>query len=114
MLAQKLLFANSTAGDLSRFLSAYFDTGVGAKGEAGSYRRIVEALQVPPSRVLFISDVVTELDAAREAGLQTLLCVRPPAQSPAVEHSRHHRSFDSIAHHRAPDNAIALVVFCPR
>jgi enolase-phosphatase E1 len=82
VLAQQLLFANSTSGDLSRFLSAYFDTGVGAKGEAGSYRRIGEALKVTPSHVLFVSDVIKELDAAREAGIQTLLCVRPPAQSP--------------------------------
>ena len=46
VLAQKLLFANSTAGDLSRFLSGYFDTAVGAKREAVSYRRIVEALRL--------------------------------------------------------------------
>ena len=58
VLAQKLLFANSTAGDLSRFLSGYFDTAVGAKKEAVSYRRIVEALGVAASRVLFVSDVV--------------------------------------------------------
>ena len=86
VLAQKLLFTNSTAGDLSVFLSSYFDTAVGAKREAASYRRIVEALDVTASRVLFLSDVVEELDAAREAGLQTMLCVRPPAQSPALEH----------------------------
>ena len=82
VLAQQLLFANSTAGDLSRFLSCHFDTGVGAKGEAGSYRRIVEALGVAAARILFVSDVVKELDAAREAGLRTLLCVRPPASAP--------------------------------
>lgn len=96
VLAQKLLFANSTAGDLSRFLCCHFDTGVGAKGEAGSYRRIVEALEVTPSRVLFISDVITELDAAREAGLQTLLCVRPPAQAPSASRHAIVESFDSI------------------
>ena len=84
VLAQKLLFANSTAGDLSRFISGYFDTAVGAKKEAVSYRRIVEALGITASRVLFVSDVVGELDAAREAGLRTLLCVRPPAQPPAA------------------------------
>ena len=82
VLAQNLLFANSTAGDLSMFLTSYFDTAVGAKREAASYRRIVEALGVTASGVLFISDVVQELDAAREAGLQTMLCVRPPTQSP--------------------------------
>ncbi len=94
VLAQKLLFANSTAGDLSRFLSGYFDTGVGAKKESVSYRRIVEALDIAPSRVLFLSDVVGELDAAREAGLQTMLSVRPPSGSPA---STAHRTFESFA-----------------
>ena len=86
VLAQKLLFANSTSGDLSRFLSAYFDTGVGAKGEAGSYRRIAEAVEVTPSRVLFISDVSEELDAARESGMQTLALRAPAGADPAVEH----------------------------
>ncbi len=84
VLAQKLLFANSTAGDLSRFISGYFDTAVGAKKDAVSYRRIVEALGITASRVLFVSDVVSELDAAREAGLRTMLCVRPPAPPPAA------------------------------
>lgn len=97
VLAQKLLFANSTSGDFSPFLSAYFDTGVGAKGEAGSYRRIAEALDVAPSRVLFVSDVVAELDAASDASLRTLLCVRPPAQSPASSTRGIVKDFDSIA-----------------
>jgi enolase-phosphatase E1 len=96
VLAQKLLFANSTVGDLSRFLSGYFDTGVGAKRDAASYRRIVEALDIAASRVLFVSDVVTELDAAREAGLATLLSVRPPARSPASSAHRAVESFDQI------------------
>jgi enolase-phosphatase E1 len=96
VLAQKLLFAHSTAGDLSRFLSGYFDTGVGAKKEAASYRRIVDALDTAASRVLFVSDVVAELDPARESGLQTMLCVRPPARSPASGAHRTLESFDEI------------------
>ncbi len=96
VLAQKLLFAHSTAGDLSRFLSGYFDTAVGAKREAVSYRRIVEALELAASRVLFVSDVVAELDAAQEAGLQTMLCVRPPARPPAASAHRMVESFNEI------------------
>jgi len=96
VLAQKLLFANSTAGDLSRFLSGYFDTAVGAKKEAVSYRRIVEALDRPASRVLFVSDVAAELDAAREAGLQTVLAVRPPARPPASSAHGAVESFEEI------------------
>ncbi len=88
VLAQRLLFSNSTAGDLSPYISKYFDTSVGAKGDAASYRRIVKALDLrAPAHVLFISDVVRELDAARDAGLRTLLCVRPA--SPIPEPNRH-------------------------
>jgi enolase-phosphatase E1 len=96
VLAQKLLFANSTAGDLSRFLSGYFDTAVGAKKEAVSYRRIVAALDRAASQVLFVSDVAGELDAAREAGLQTLLAVRPPARPPASSAHGAVESFEEI------------------
>lgn len=77
VLAQQLLFAHTEAGDLTRFIDNYFDTNVGKKGEAESYRRIAEALRLRPDEVLFISDVVAELDAATEAGMQTLLSIRP-------------------------------------
>jgi enolase-phosphatase E1 len=97
VLAQQLLFAHSTAGDLSLFLSSYFDTRVGAKTEADSYSRIATALAVPPASVLFVSDVAGELDAARAAGLQTRLCVRPPALPPAASSHTIIESFDAIA-----------------
>lgn len=76
VLAQQLLFAHTEAGDLTRFISEYFDTNVGKKGEAESYRTIAEALNVRPDEVLFVSDVITELDAAKDAGMQTLLSIR--------------------------------------
>jgi enolase-phosphatase E1 len=76
MLAQRQLFSHSTAGDLSGFIDSYFDTGVGAKRESSSYRRIVTALALAPERALFISDVPEELDAASDAGMSTRLCVR--------------------------------------
>jgi len=76
VLAQKLIFGCSTAGDLRPYIRAYFDTTTGRKREADSYRRIAAALQRSPAEVLFVSDVVEELDAARAAGMQTALCVR--------------------------------------
>jgi len=76
-LAQKLLFAHTEAGDLTKFIGNYFDTTVGLKTDAESYRQIAAALCLPGNEVLFISDVVNELDAASTAGMQTLLCVRP-------------------------------------
>jgi enolase-phosphatase E1 len=86
VLAQKLLFAHSNVGDLTPFLRWHFDTAVGPKGEAASYRRIAEEISEPPGRILFVSDVTTELDAARAAAFQTLLCVRPGASPPATGH----------------------------
>jgi enolase-phosphatase E1 len=74
--AQKLFFGNSAAGDLQPLFSHWFDTEVGGKREAESYRRIVAALGVPAADVLFLSDVVEELDAARDAGLGTVLVDR--------------------------------------
>jgi enolase-phosphatase E1 len=85
-LAQKLLFAHTEVGDLSGFISNYFDTTVGSKTDVQSYRQIAAVLGLTASEVLFISDVVVELDAASGAGMQTLLCKRPgnqPQESPA-------------------------------
>ena len=75
-LAQKLLFGATEYGDLTRHIAAFFDTRVGTKSEAGSYRRIAEIESVPESRFLFLSDAVTELNAARSAGMSTALVVR--------------------------------------
>jgi enolase-phosphatase E1 len=80
VLAQQLLFAHTEAGDLTSFISNYFDTSVGRKGEAESYRRIAETIGLPPGELLFISDVVSELAAAREAGMKTVLSIRPGNQ----------------------------------
>jgi len=75
--AQKLLFSHTDAGDLSGLFCAYFDTTSGHKRNADSYRLIADALHRSPQHVLFLSDVVEELDAAREAGLRTVLLDRP-------------------------------------
>ena len=95
VLAQKLLFSRSDAGDLTPYLRGFFDTTTGAKGEPESYRKIARTLAREPPAVLFLSDVAAELDAARTAGLATALCVRggdapAPAPHPVV------RSFDDV------------------
>lgn len=74
--AQRLLLRYSSAGDLSALIASYFDTRVGAKREAASYRAIAGELGVEPGEMLFLSDVVAELDAARAAGCLTQLAVR--------------------------------------
>lgn len=77
VLAQKLLFAHTAAGDLTRFIDDYFDTNVGKKGDPGSYRRIAEKMRLLAPEILFVSDVVEELDAAHDAGMKVLLSIRP-------------------------------------
>jgi enolase-phosphatase E1 len=77
VLAQKLLFAHTGSGDLTGFFEGYHDTTTGPKQEAQSYRAIAEAYVLDTTSVLFLSDVVEELDAAREAGMSTGLVVRP-------------------------------------
>jgi len=97
VLAQQLLFAHTDAGDLTKFIDQYFDTNVGKKADAASYLRIAEALSLPAEEVLFISDVVAELDAANEAGMETLLSIRPgnPPQEGAEKYRAIH-SFDNV------------------
>ncbi len=75
--AQKLFFANTSDGDLTALFTGYYDTVSGSKREAASYRTIASAEGVATSAVLFISDLVAELDAAREAGMNTALAIRP-------------------------------------
>ncbi|MFC7368605.1 MULTISPECIES: acireductone synthase [Vreelandella] len=79
--AQKLLFGYSDEGDLTPLFNGYFDTHIGHKREATAYQRIIEALDLPPAAVLFLSDVVEELDAAKQAGMQTLQLVREGTQA---------------------------------
>jgi len=74
--AQKLLFGHSEAGDVTPLFSAFFDTEVGTKRDPDSYRRIAQALGQPPAEILFLSDIVEELDAARTAGMRTFLLDR--------------------------------------
>ncbi|QLL11767.1 acireductone synthase [Pseudomonas chlororaphis] len=74
--AQKLIFGRSTAGDLAPLFSGFFDTASGPKREVQSYQRITQAIGCAPGQILFLSDVVQELDAAKSAGLATCGLVR--------------------------------------
>lgn len=74
--AQQLLFGHSDAGDLRPLIAGYFDTTVGHKRDAGSYRAIAGRIGQPAEAILFLSDVTGELDAAASAGMQTLQLAR--------------------------------------
>jgi len=67
--AQKLLFGNSDAGDLTPYFCGHFDTTSGPKVQAASYTAIARALGADPHCITFVSDAEAELVAAREAGV---------------------------------------------
>jgi 2,3-diketo-5-methylthio-1-phosphopentane phosphatase len=97
VLAQKLLFEHSSAGDVTRWVRWHFDTNVGAKTDPQSYGRIASFLQIHPHHVLFISDVTRELDAARAAGMHTVLSLRPGNAPPPDGHGYETiQSFDEV------------------
>lgn len=94
VLAQRLLLAHTSDGDLTSLISSYFDTSVGTKQSQASYQKIAQNLGVTPSEVLFISDVEAELDAAQSADMQTLLAIRP-GNAP-LNGASPHRSIHSL------------------
>ena len=97
VLAQQLLFRHSSAGDLTSYLQCYFDTTIGKKTDTESYRRIARAMSLSPEAVLFVSDVTSELDAARRADMHTTLSMRPGNKPPPADH-RHRviQTFDGL------------------
>lgn len=70
--AQKLLFGYSEAGDLTPLFTHFFDTRIGGKRESASYEHIKQTLGLPGEQILFLSDIVQELDAAAAAGVKTI------------------------------------------
>jgi enolase-phosphatase E1 len=93
--AQKLFFRYSTAGDLTGLITAYFDTRTGSKMESGSYAAIASRMDIAPRELLFFSDSVRELDAARQAGCATRLVKRPG--NPPVDDALGHSVVESFA-----------------
>lgn len=93
--AQQLLFQFSNEGDIRSYLSEYFDTSVGSKREVPSYVNIAQVLKVDPEKILFLSDIFQELDAARATKIQTIQLLRPGTQ--ACDHHPTATSFEEIA-----------------
>ncbi len=104
--AQKLFFGHSDAGELGPLFSAFFDTQVGHKRDPDSYRAIAAALDHASADIVFLSDVVGELDAARDAGMRTvLLDRREDYPQPRLGEAAHgHARVESFADIR-PDQA---------
>jgi enolase-phosphatase E1 len=92
--AQKLLFGYSDEGDITPLFSGYFDTHFGLKREEQSYRNIAAEIGKPAGELLFLSDIRQELDAARQAGWNTVQLIRGEADAQSVH--RQVNRFDEI------------------
>jgi len=79
--AQKLIFKYSVAGDLTKWLSHYFDTNIGQKRSQESYLKIASRIGLDPSVIVFLSDIQEEIDAASAAGLKTIHVLRESEMS---------------------------------
>lgn len=101
--AQRLLFRH-TAGepaDLTPQMADFFDTvNAGPKTEAASYARIAARhADVPAAEWLFLSDNVAEVEAAQQAGMQSVVVERPGNAELGEEARRRHRvvrNFDEL------------------
>lgn len=96
VLAQKLLFRTTPAGDLTALLEAFFDTRIGLKTDIESYKKIAASLGCPTKAVLFLSDANGELDAAHAAGMRTSLCVRSGQEEVPASHTPTIHTFDEV------------------
>jgi len=93
--AQKLFFGHSVAGDLLDLFSAHYDTTTGPKKETASYESIVGDCGVDAGEIVFVSDIPAELDAAKAAGMQTVLSIRPGNKP--VENQQDYKAIESFA-----------------
>jgi enolase-phosphatase E1 len=100
--AQQLLFGHTGFGDLTPLFAGYFDTNIGGKLEAGSYRAIAASIGLDPAEILFLSDVRGELDAAAAAGCRTLWLLRESVPDPGAAHPQV-CDFDAIAIDSSPE-----------
>lgn len=102
--AQRLIFSHTEFGDLTPFFTCYFDTRLGPKRDAASYKKILRRIACPATDVLFLSDVGQELDAARKAGLLTCQLMRDSRTCRAEPHplARNFLEVESVLSERLP------------
>ena len=91
--AQKMIMANSTAGDLTPFINYYFDTVVGHKREKVSYQNIAIKTQLTPPEIHFFSDIPEELRAAELAGFRVTHVLREGTEASSFSGIRNFAEF---------------------
>jgi enolase-phosphatase E1 len=77
VLAQRLLFRHSIAGDLGASIAGYYDTTSGSKREPASYATIAAAWGIAPAGITFCTDQPAEAEAAAAAGMNPVVLMRP-------------------------------------
>ncbi|KAF8453778.1 HAD-like domain-containing protein [Terfezia claveryi] len=98
--AQKLLFRHTGIvdlenGDMTPYLTGYYDTvNAGMKQDPQSYRNIAEDMKILPEEWLFLSDNVKEVEAAKAAGMNSMIVVRPGNEPLTPGDCAHHRVLD--------------------
>jgi enolase-phosphatase E1 len=96
VLAQQNLFRTVVSGDLTPQIAGYFDTKIGVKTDIESYKSISGSVGLPACEFLFLSDAAKEIDAARAAGMQAILCNRNAGVSAGVSRDQVIHSFDEV------------------
>ncbi|KAK9238949.1 HAD-like domain-containing protein [Lipomyces kononenkoae] len=100
--AQILLFAHTERGDLTKGIKGYWDTvNAGMKADPASYVKIANRIgeKVNPKEILFLSDNVKEIEAAKEAGWEAYIVERPGNAPLSEEDRKTHKviqNFDSL------------------
>lgn len=93
--AQRLLFEYSVFGNLTQMIDGYFDTAVGPKRAVSSYQSIASETGIDARECLFVSDIAEECGAARDAGMATVMSIRP-GNSPQQPGFQTISSFDEL------------------
>jgi enolase-phosphatase E1 len=96
VLAQQHLFRTTSSGDLTSYISVFFDTRVGPKTEGESYKKIADSFSYSPQQFLFVSDAVKEIEAAQSVGMQAILCNRDSRATSSANAGGAIRNFDGV------------------
>ncbi|NCO74624.1 MAG: acireductone synthase [Cyanobacteria bacterium] len=74
--AQKLFFKHSQYGNLLNLFTGFFDTNIGGKKEANSYKNIANNIGLNTEEIIFLSDIEAEVNSAFSVGMKTVWIIR--------------------------------------
>jgi enolase-phosphatase E1 len=85
--AQMLFFQYSIYGNLSEYISGYYDTAIGGKKEATSYLNISKDIGIATANIAFFTDIKEEADASVDAGFGFSFIMDRPGNKQQPDHS---------------------------